>query len=219
MTGAAAPELMSWVWPGRMVSRPPGGATVGRLAALRGNGGLLSPVIIKAGMVMAASSPAAARPPLEWRDVLVAAKDIVRVVPSLQRPQALEGFIAKRGAHALDGLVGLHVVHVAAADRPRLEGRRGGARPLDGLLVEGSVQPGGHHADVECSIAEAEGRASPVDVLRRAVKRLDQHLPGRSPQRHHSFEQLVDQLIRQLADEVALPVVAIHAVAGVEHML
>jgi hypothetical protein len=61
------------------------------------------------------------------------------------------------------------------------------------LLVEGSVQPGGHHADVECGIAEAEGRASPVDVLRRAVKRLDQHLPGRSPQRHHSFEQLVDQ--------------------------
>jgi hypothetical protein len=51
------------------------------------------------------------------------------------------------------------------------------------------------------------------------VKRLDQHLPGRPSQRHHSLEQLVDQLVRQLADEVALPVVAIHAVAGVEHVL
>ena len=81
------------------MSRRPGGAAVGRLAVLRGNGGLFSPVIAKAGMVMAVSSPAAARPPLEWRDVLVAAKDIVRVVPFLQRLQALEGFIAKSGAH------------------------------------------------------------------------------------------------------------------------
>ena len=39
------------------------------------------------------------------------------------------------------------------------------------------------------------------------------------PQGRTSFEQLVDQLVRELADEVALPVVAIHAVAGVEHML
>src|SRR5215471_15975533 len=85
----------------------------------------------------------------EWRDVLVATKGIVRIVALLQRLQALEGFIAEGGTHALDGLVGLHVVHVAAADRPRLEGRRGGARPLDGWLVEGGVQPGGHHADVE----------------------------------------------------------------------
>src|SRR5215831_2361872 len=76
---------------------------------------------------------------LEWRDVLVAAKDVVRVVPLFQRLQALEGFIAERGAHAVDGLVGLHVVHVAAADRPWFDGGRRGARPLDGLLVEGSV--------------------------------------------------------------------------------
>jgi hypothetical protein len=43
MTAAVAPELVSWVWPGRIVSRPPGGAGVGRVAALRGNGGLFSP--------------------------------------------------------------------------------------------------------------------------------------------------------------------------------
>src|SRR6266702_3249990 len=140
-----------------MVSRPPGRAAAAAWAVSWRNGGLFSPVIPKAGVVMAASSPAAAIPPLQRRDVLVAAEDVVRVVPSLQRPQALERFIAKRRTHTLDRLVRLHVVHVAAADRPRLGGRRRGARPLDGLLVEGSVQPGGHHADVECGIAEAEG--------------------------------------------------------------
>ena len=87
------------------------------------------------------------------------------------------------------------------------------------MLVEGSVQPGGHHADVECGVAKAKGGAGLVDVLRRAVKRLDQHLPGRPPQRHYSFEQHVDQFVRQLADEMALPVVAIDSVAGAEHLL
>src|SRR5205814_1679906 len=57
------------------------------------------------------------------------------------------------------------------------------------------------------------------DVLRRAVKGLDQHLPGWPPQRHYSFEQVVDQLVGQLADEMALPVVAVDAVAGADRML
>jgi hypothetical protein len=47
---------------------------------------------------------------LERRDVLITAQDVVGVVPSLQRLEAREGFVAKGGAHALDRLVCLHVV-------------------------------------------------------------------------------------------------------------
>jgi hypothetical protein len=61
------------------------------------------------------------------------------VVAPLQRLQALERVIAERGAHPFYRFVGLHVVHVAAADRRWLERRRAGARPLDGLLVVGGV--------------------------------------------------------------------------------
>ena len=42
---------------------------------------------------------------------------------------------------------------------------------------------------------------------------------GRAAEGDHALEELVDQLVRELADEVALPVVAVDAVAGVEDAL
>src|SRR5215472_5431943 len=57
-----------------------------------------------------ATGAAAGRPQLERRDVLVAAEDVARIVPSLQRPQTLERLIAKSGPYTLDRLVRLHVV-------------------------------------------------------------------------------------------------------------
>jgi hypothetical protein len=113
----------------------------GRLLVASAAGSLEAPIVqLPAGESDAAEAATPdrdvvlARPPLAWRDVLVAVQDVVRVVPSLQRLQALERLVAKSGTHTLDRLVRLHVVHVAAADRPWLEGRRRGARPLDGLL-------------------------------------------------------------------------------------
>src|ERR687898_3091575 len=88
-------------------------------------------------------------PPLERRNVLVAVEHVVRVVSTLQRLEPLERLVAKYGADALDWLVGLHVVEIAAADRPRLERRRRLPGPLDVSLVEGGVLPARHSADVE----------------------------------------------------------------------
>src|SRR5215203_3955240 len=82
-------------------------------------------------------------------DVLVAVKNVVWVVPALQRLETGEGLLAECCADALDRLVGLHVVDVAAADRPRLDRGRSLTRPGDGLFVERGVLPGRHHADVE----------------------------------------------------------------------
>ena len=51
------------------------------------------------------------------------------------------------------------------------------------------------------------------------MERLDQDPTGRAAERGHAVKQIVDQLIRQLRDEVALPVVAVDAVAGIEDPL
>src|SRR5262245_9958602 len=53
-----------------------------------------------------------------WRNVLVAMQDVVQVVAGLQRLEARESVGPEGGAHAVDGFVRLHVVGVAAADRP-----------------------------------------------------------------------------------------------------
>src|SRR6266567_3296903 len=45
MTGAVASGLMSWPWPGRVLSRPLGSACATACAAARRNGGLCSPLI------------------------------------------------------------------------------------------------------------------------------------------------------------------------------
>src|ERR687892_323449 len=66
------------------------------------------------------------------------------------------------GAHGLDRLVRLHVVGVAAADRPRPDRRGGVARPRDVLVVDGGVAPGGRGADVEGRVAEAERAVAAV---------------------------------------------------------
>src|SRR5439155_13663924 len=112
------------------------------------------------------------------RDVLVAAEDVRRVVASLECPQALERLVAEGGAHALDRLVRLHVVDVAAAERPRLERGGGVTSPGDLLVVERGVLPGRGRADVEGGVPEAEGARGRVGVLRAAVERLDQDPSG-----------------------------------------
>ena len=72
---------------------------------------------------------------------------------------------------------------------------------------------------LKAGIPEAEGRALRLDVLGRAVERLDQDSAGRAAEHGHALEQIVDQLVRQLRHEVALPVVAVDAVAGIEDPL
>jgi len=51
------------------------------------------------------------------------------------------------------------------------------------------------------------------------MERLDEDSTGRAAEHGHPVNQIVDQLVRQLRDEVALPVVAVHAVAGIENPL
>ena len=71
---------------------------------------------------------------LAWRDVLVAAQDVVRVVAPLERLEAVEGPVGEHRAYPLDRLVGLHVVGVAAtAPRPCLDRCCRLARPRDVL--------------------------------------------------------------------------------------
>ena len=55
IAGAVASGLMSWVWPGRTDSCPAGSAAAVALAAPIRNGGLCSPVITSAGIVIVAS--------------------------------------------------------------------------------------------------------------------------------------------------------------------
>src|SRR5829696_3376154 len=154
-----------------------------------------------------------------WRNVLVAAEDVVRVVAGLQSLEARECVGPEGGAHAVDGFVRLHVVRVAAADRPWLDRRRGLTRPGHALLVVGRIGPACHRTDVEGGVAVAEGGARRVDVFGPAVERLDQDSAGRTAERGNAAEQIVDQLVRELADEVTLPVVAVDAVTGIEDTL
>jgi hypothetical protein len=51
------------------------------------------------------------------------------------------------------------------------------------------------------------------------VQGLDQHLPGLPAQGRHAREQLIEQLVRKLANEMALPVVPVLTVRRVEHVL
>ena len=51
------------------------------------------------------------------------------------------------------------------------------------------------------------------------MQRLDQDVSGRPAERDQASEQLVDQLVRQLADEVALPVVPVLAVRRIDQAL
>ena len=87
------------------------------------------------------------------------------------------------------------------------------------LRVEFRVLPRGHHADVEGRVAEAGGALGCVTVLRRAVQRLDQDSAGRTAERSELRQQRVEQLVRELAHEMAFPVVAVLAVRGVEDAL
>jgi hypothetical protein len=51
------------------------------------------------------------------------------------------------------------------------------------------------------------------------MKRLDQDSAGLAAERGHTSKQIVDQPVRKLADEVAPPVVAVDAIAGIEDAL
>ena len=130
-----------------------------------------------------------------------------------------EGIVTKGGPHALDRLVRLHVIEIAAADRRWLDGRRGVPRPRDGFRIKGRLPPACHRADVEGRLAKPDRPIVDVGVLRRAVERLDQHLSGLPAQGDHSREQLIQQLVPELAHEVALPVVPVLAVGRVEQVL
>src|SRR5204863_5038129 len=156
---------------------------------------------------------------LERRDVLIPAQHVAGVVTALERPEAVERLRAERGPHPLQRLVRLHVVGVPAADRPRLYRSRGLAGPGDVLLVEGGVQPARHRADVEGGIPVAERRGGWIHVPRGAAQGLDKDRAWRAAERRQAVEERVDQLVRELADEVALPVVAVHPVTRVEDAL
>jgi hypothetical protein len=67
-------------------------------------------------------------------------------------------------------------------------------RPGDALLVVGRVDPTRHHAEVEGRVAEAERGARRLNLLGRAVERLDQDSTGRAAEHGHSAQQIVDQL-------------------------
>src|SRR5207247_10829095 len=68
-------------------------------------------------------------------------------------------------------------------------------------------------------LPEADRAGRSIGVLRSAVQRLDEEPARRASQRADSLEELIDELVRQLADEVALPVVTVLAVRRVEHAL
>src|SRR5678815_5507934 len=83
---------------------------------------------------------------LERRDVLVTAQDVVRVIFLLKLLQTTECVSSKRSAHALDRLIGLHIVDIATAiEGPRLDSRRGLTRPGDLFSVKRRVLPDWHY--------------------------------------------------------------------------
>src|SRR5215213_5225072 len=154
------------------------------------------------------------------RHVLIPAQHVLRVVTALQRLEAVERLGAERRADALDRLVRLHVVDVAAPGvRPGCDRVGRLARPRDLLVVEGRVLPDRHRADIERGVAEADRCRAGVAVLRRAVQRLDQDSARGPAQRDQALEQRVDQLVRQLAHEMALPVVPVQAVRALDDAL
>src|SRR5205085_1484670 len=108
-------------------------------------------------------------------DELLARRRLLDPIGELtSREREILALIAKRGADPLDRLFGLHVVDIAAADRPRLDRRCRITRPRDVLFVEAAVLPGGHCTDVERCVAETDRRACRIDILQRAVQRFDQ---------------------------------------------
>src|SRR4029453_4680017 len=153
-------------------------------------------------------------------DVLVAVQDVVGVVLVLEGAEALEGFVAERGPDALDRLVALPGGAVAAArERPRLDRRRGVPGPLDRFFVVGGVLPRRHDADVERGAAEAHDSAGAVCVFGCAVQGFEEDTAGRPAECLQAAEELVDELVRELTNEVALPVVPALAEGRVEQAL
>ena len=69
------------------------------------------------------------------------------------------------------------------------------------------------------AVAEADDRGLAVGVLGRAVQGFDQDAARRPTQRDDLPEQVIDQLVRELAHEVALPVVPVLFIRRVEHVL
>jgi hypothetical protein len=150
---------------------------------------------------------------------LVSVQDVGWVVAALEDLEAFERLEAEGGPNPVERFVCLHVVGVAAADRPGLDRRRRVARPCDVLVVERGAGPARHGADVEGGPAIAERGAVRFDPLRRAAQRLDQDRARRPAERPHAVDQQVDQLVGKLADEMALPVVSVDPVPGVEDPL
>ena len=74
------------------------------------------------------------------------------------------------------------------------------------------VVPGAHDADVEGRVPVADPAEARIDVLGGAVKRLEQDLDRGFAVPDDPFEQVLDQLAGQLADEMTLPVVAVLSV-------
>src|SRR5205807_8528398 len=110
--------------------------------------------------VLVTGAPALRSRPLRRRDVLVEAKDVVRVVAALERPQALVLRPPVGLADALRALVH-EEVHVHAP-MMRSERRPEVAHPLP-LAVE-ALGPGGAGADVERErgLAPVEGALAVV---------------------------------------------------------
>ena len=74
-------------------------------------------------------------------------------------------------------------------------------------------------ADVEGGVAEPDGSSVAVGVFRRAVEGFEEDAAGRTTKRADECDQVVDQLVGELANEVPLPVVPVVAVGGVDEAL
>ena len=85
--------------------------------------------------------------------------------------------------------------------------------------IELDVLPDGHRADVERGVPIADGPKRAVRVLRRAVKGFEQDMTRRMTQIDQAPNERVDQLVRELAHEMAFPVVPVLAVRRVEQPL
>src|SRR5437763_5110839 len=91
------------------------------------------------------------------RDVVVAPQKVVGVVAGFERLEAPECFIAECGSDSVERFVRLHVVGVAAPDRPGLDYGRGLSGPGDVLVVDSPVGPARHRTEVEGRVAITNG--------------------------------------------------------------
>ena len=113
-------------------------------------------------------------------------------------------------AHAFDGLIRSSVVEVTAAARRAISEYSDSApRPGDVLGIGGRVLPGGHRAYVDAFIAAAERGGVRRHAQRGTVHLLDQHdVAAILRVSEVVVDDVVDQVVGQRVDEVALPIVA-----------